>query len=187
MGIYVYTARRKPLCTAEDGTTVHVARFAFKPYGGHIDSEGNKEWVRRFCRPAWRSWEQEPLERCHLVHSDEKGRKPRNGSAVYVAKNFSGVCYDADLGEARYPKIGVLLYDGEGPPEIVTAEQEAEAWRKLGAPWTSALQCQRECGGGYRPSLDVSLPEGLLAARVYDAVATEYGDARRAYRYRVPQ
>lgn len=183
MGDYYYTVRRKPDFVAKDGTPVHTLRYAYKP--SWYPSKAEDDRRRRYLDPVRRSWASSPLKAPIYLCYGRNG-KAFNGADVYRMEDltFTGVLLDAALGTLDAEPAGILLLkDGHGAPEVISRAQEQEAWAGLGAWWKSAAQCLRETAPGYRPSIDVSLPEGLLAARVYDAVAASRNDERRAYRY----
>lgn len=178
MGDYILAARRAPLCTLPDGLTVHEASFAGKPtiYGNRdLDKE-----INRRLRPTLRSWRERPLKACYLVQVFSG--YPPNGGLVHRANDFGGTLYDSALGSERYPCVGMLLHDDGGDSRIVTAEDERAIWKAVGAWWKNSREILRD-NPHYRPSLDVSQPDCLLAARIYDATAKRLGDNRRAYRY----
>lgn len=181
MGVYWYTAKPTPDGVTGQGLAVHAITYV--NWDGTWMSKATED---RLFGPTRMAWEGNVgLGPLLLAEADAFGRLQHGGRVFLVAAGavFDGVLMNPLLGTSKYPPAGTLLLDG-AQPEVVSHEQEVAAWVALGAWWRSSVEALEKNHKGYRPSLDCSLSEGLLAARLYDAAAAHRGDQRRAYRYR---
>lgn len=178
MGTYIYTADPAPLLITEQGWSVHLLNYASKP----PLTGSSAFWLEtaKSLSAAVKGWHERPGD-CYLV-IDHKGRQPLNGARVYQASRFSGACFDDSLGGEQYPEVGMFLNDKEGPLRFVSNKEQTVAWAATGQPWLSVDQCRARHRAGHPPTIDTSVPAGLLIARLYDAVHEHGGWKERAIR-----
>lgn len=172
MGTYCYRIHTKAIELA-DGTKVHRASYAYKPWGDHRQTERAH---KRYVGPSERAWGRKPPEDLRNVLVVEGPVKA--GSAVIQLDYCPGYYYDDG------PHYVGLLVERNG--KLMLARYAL--MDKLVARRTAFKDMNDllGAGGSYRPSCDVSDPEMQVIADYYDELQERRGSDKRAYRYGEP-